>query len=182
MLDFWAHRREPRNRGGLAQGTGALPRFRCPRRRAQKSSTGYPVLDFGPKSQAPDIRCLTFGPAAGSLETGAGLPKEPCSEPAASPPTPPHPLIHRTPPVREQVGQRADGNQPLCPWPASSGKTGSQNKVLSITPANYLKKLCGRTGPGRVQAVGAASPGKQQDDWGMVHLVLWCGLPMCPCL
>ena len=96
VLDFWGRRRWPRNHGNATSPWARSHRFRGLRRRTQKSSTGYPVLDFcnrrrgletagalwflgqartgfeasggGPKSQAPDIRCLTFGPAAGALK------------------------------------------------------------------------------------------------------------------
>ena len=102
MLDFWGRRRWPRNRGNAPVPWARSHRFRGPRRRAQKSSTGYPVPDCsarrrgretagtqrfsgqactgieaprgGPKSQAPDIRCLTFGTAAGDAKRRPGSP------------------------------------------------------------------------------------------------------------
>ena len=55
MLDFWGRRRWPRNHGN----TWFLGH----------ACTGFEAPGGGPKSQAPDIRCLTFGAAAGGLET-----------------------------------------------------------------------------------------------------------------
>ena len=43
-------------------------------------SSGFPCkmgTARGAEGQAPDIRCLTFGPAAGSLEAGATSPGQP---------------------------------------------------------------------------------------------------------
>ena len=61
--DFWARRREPRNRCRLSQGTVVFPRFRG-LRRVHKSSTGYPVLDFWGRRRGPRNR---YGFAQGTV-------------------------------------------------------------------------------------------------------------------